>query len=232
MIWIGTSGFQYPEWKGSFYPEKISAVKMLPYYSERFSTTEINYTFNKIPTVKALDNWMSATPENFRFSLKAPKLITHIKKLQNADAILKEFWKAAKRLNRKLGVVLFQLPPWFKKDMKVLKVFLSSLPRGLKATFEFRHESWFDEEVYAVLRSKNAALCIADSEKLSTPPVMTADFGYFRLRDVGYEPADIRHWAKVISKQMKTASDVYVYFKHEETGTGPKFAEALRKALS
>jgi len=232
MIWIGTSGFQYPEWKGSFYPEKISAVKMLPYYSERFSTTEINYTFNKIPTVKALDNWMSATPENFRFSLKAPKLITHIKKLQNADAILKEFWKAAKRLNRKLGVVLFQLPPWFKKDMKVLKVFLSSLPRGLKATFEFRDESWFDEEVYAVLRSKNAALCIADSEKLSTPPVMTADFGYFRLRDVGYEPADIRHWAKVISKQMKTASDVYVYFKHEETGTGPKFAEALRKALS
>ena len=182
--------------------------------------------------MKALDNWMSATPENFRFSLKAPKLITHIKKLQNADAILKEFWKAAKRLNRKLGVVLFQLPPWFKKDMKVLKVFLSSLPRGLKATFEFRHESWFDEEVYAVLRSKNAALCIADSEKLSTPPVMTADFGYFRLRDVGYEPADIRHWAKVISKQMKTASDVYVYFKHEETGTGPKFAEALRKALS
>jgi uncharacterized protein YecE (DUF72 family) len=232
MIWIGTSGFQYPEWKGSFYPEKISAVKMLPYYSERFSTTEINYTFNKIPTVKALDNWMSATPENFRFSLKAPKLITHIKKLQNADAILKEFWKAAKRLNRKLGVVMFQLPPWFKKDMKVLKVFLSSLPRGLKATFEFRDESWFDEEVYAVLRSKNAALCIADSEKLSTPPVMTADFGYFRLRDVGYEPADIRHWAKVISKQMKTASDVYVYFKHEETGTGPKFAEALRKALS
>jgi uncharacterized protein YecE (DUF72 family) len=116
--------------------------------------------------------------------------------------------------------------------MKVLKVFLSSLPRGLKATFEFRDESWFDEEVYAVLRSKNAALCIADSEKLSTPPVMTADFGYFRLRDVGYEPADIRHWAKVISKQMKTASDVYVYFKHEETGTGPKFAEALRKALS
>jgi uncharacterized protein YecE (DUF72 family) len=231
MIWIGTSGFQYPEWKGLFYPEKISTAKMLPYYAERFPTTEINYTFNRIPTVKVLDHWASVTPENFRFSLKAPKLITHIKKLQGTDSILGEFWNVAKTLNDRLAIVLFQLPPWFRKDVTVLKKFLGSMPRGLKVTFEFRHESWFDEEVYATLRSKNAALCIADSEKLSTPTVMTANFGYFRLRDVGYRPADIKRWAKIISEHTKKADDIYVYFKHEETGTGPKFAEALRNEL-
>jgi uncharacterized protein YecE (DUF72 family) len=231
MIWIGTSGFQYPEWKGLFYPEKLSAKKMLGYYAQHFPTTESNYTFRSLPSAKTIANWAAETPANFRFSLKAPQAITHFKKLRDCDATLETFWEAAAGLKDKLGVVLFQLPPYFKKDVAVLKAFLKLLPRGMKSAFEFRHESWFSDEVYEALRAKNAALCIADAEKLATPPVVTADFGYFRLRDVGYTNADLKRWAKLIAEHGNQTADSYVYFMHEETGTGPKFGAALMKLL-
>jgi uncharacterized protein YecE (DUF72 family) len=230
MIWVGTSGFQYPEWKGTFYPSDLSTKKMLGYYGRHFPTTESNYSFRTIPSIKALSNWSAETPANFRFSLKAPQEITHFKRLRGCEDVVARFWDAARTLNEKLGVVLFQLPPNFKKDLPLLKDFLASLPRAMKCAFEFRHESWFDEELYAALRAKNAALCIAD-EKVEAPAVVTADHGYFRLRDVGYTKADFARWAKTIAQHSEGAKDIYVYFKHEESGVGPKFAQQLMKLL-
>lgn len=231
MIWIGTSGFQYPEWKGLFYPRDLAAKKMLAYYGAHFQTTESNYTFRTIPSLKALSNWSAETPANFRFSLKAPQEITHFKKLRGCDEVLARFWEAAVNLKEKLGVILFQLPPYLRKDIPLLKEFLTALPRGMKSAFEFRHESWFGDELFVTLRAKNAALCIADTEKLATPAVATADFGYFRLRDEGYAKKDIACWADVIAKQDQQAKDVYVYFKHEATGVGPQFAKQLMEIL-
>lgn len=231
MIWIGTSGFQYPEWKGLFYPHDLAAKKMLAYYGKHFPTTESNYTFRTIPSLKALSNWSAETPANFRFSLKAPQAITHFKKLRGCEEVLAQFWEAAGNLQEKLGVLLFQLPPYLRKDIPLLKDFLASLPREMKSAFEFRHESWFGDELFATLRAKNAALCIADTEKLATPVIATADYGYFRLRDQGYAKKDIARWAEVIAEQGRQAKDIYVYFKHEETGVGPKFAKQLMEIL-
>jgi uncharacterized protein YecE (DUF72 family) len=231
MIWIGTSGFQYPEWKRKFYPASLSAKKMLSYYAEHFPTTESNYTFRTIPSAKALANWSVETPPNFRFTLKAPQAITHFKKLRECGEVLKNFWDAALTLEKKLGVILFQLPPYLPKDIPLLEDFLAALPREMKSAFEFRHESWITDEVFAGLRSKNSALCIADGEKVQSPIMATTDFSYFRLRDEGYTKMDIERWANTISEHAKCAKDVYVYFKHEESGVGPKFAAELMKLL-
>jgi len=227
MIWVGTSGFQYKEWKGTFYPETLSTAKMLPYYAERFPTTEINYSFRRIPSEKTLTNWSALTPAQFRFVLKAPQEITHFRKLRDCEEVLTRFCQALKTLGEKLGPVLFQLPPVLKCDVTLLRDFLALVPKGLRSAFEFRHESWLNDETFAVLKSRNAALCIAHTDELSTPIVATADFGYFRLRQLGYTKTDIARWAKVIGEHNAKAKDVFVYFKHEETGTGPRFARQL-----
>jgi uncharacterized protein YecE (DUF72 family) len=226
MIWIGTSGFQYKEWKGKFYPEKISLPKMLSFYASKFSTTEVNYTFKQIPSEKTIENWKSQTPEKFRFGLKAPQKITHFQKLVGSEDTLRYFYAVAKTLGEKLGPILFQLPPFLKKDLPLLEEFLASLPDDMKAAFEFRHDSWFAEEIFAALKKYNAALCIADSEKLSTPVVATSDFGYYRLRDQ-YDKSALENWAKIISDQQKSLEEIFIYFKHEETGSGPEFAKQL-----
>jgi len=231
MIWIGTSGFQYPEWKGKFYPEDLSTKKMLPFYAGKFSTTEINYTFHRIPSEKTLSNWNAETPAQFRFTLKAPKQITHVQRLVGSADTLEYFWKVAQTLGEKLGAVLFQLPPFLKKDLPRLEDFLAVVPSGMKAAFEFRHESWFADDVFAALKNHNAALCIADSESLTTPVVMTSSFGYFRLRDQ-YDKADLERWVKIISKERERLGDIFVYFKHEESGAGPEFATQLTKLLT
>jgi uncharacterized protein YecE (DUF72 family) len=182
--WIGTSGFQYAEWKGTFYPEDLPAAKMLPFYAERFSTTEINYTFHRIPAAKTVENWKQLTPDNFRFSLKAPQKITHWSKLRECTDTLEYFCKVATGLGERLGPVLFQLPPTFKKDTDVLSSFLREFP-SMRAAFEFRHESWFDDEIFGLLKSRNVALCIADTADLATPRQGTADYAkkdYRRLR--------------------------------------------------
>jgi len=232
MIWVGTSGFQYPEWKGTFYPETLSTAKMLPFYASHFSTTEINYSFYRIPSAKTLGGWSAATPPEFRFSMKAPQEITHVRKLRDCSQVLDRYCAVLKTLDTKLGPVLFQLPPFLRNDTALLKDFLASLPTGLRCTFEFRHASWFDDESFAALRSSNVALCISDTEKSTTPIVITADFGYFRLRNPAYEKADITRWAKEIAKQQDSWKETYVYFRHEETGTGPKFARELLHELS
>jgi uncharacterized protein YecE (DUF72 family) len=231
MIWVGTSGYNYPEWKGTFYPETLSAAKMLPYYAERFLTVEINYTFYRTPTEKTLLGWNNATPDSFRLTLKAPKRITHDARLKECGDEVRRFITTAATLGPKLGVLLFQLPPNLKKDAARFDAFIEAFPAGVRAAFEFRHASWFDEDIYARLRARNLALCVADSEKLSTPVVMTADYGYVRLRDEGYTPADIERWAGVIGDTARGCADTFVYFKHEESGKGPEFARRLIDAL-
>jgi uncharacterized protein YecE (DUF72 family) len=230
--WIGTSGYNYPEWRGSFYPPKLAQKEMLPFYAERFSTVEINYTFYRMPTEKLLAGWAQATPESFRFTLKAPRRITHDSKLRGVEELTGTFCRAARSLDGRLATVLFQLPPTFKKDVAALEAFLAELPDGTRAAFEFRHPSWHDDTVFDALRKRNLALCIADSEKMSTPLVATADYGYFRLRDEGYQPEDIRAWGMRIAGAAAGWIDAFIYFKHEEQGKGPEFARLLMNALS
>jgi uncharacterized protein YecE (DUF72 family) len=227
---IGTSGYNYPEWRGSFYPEKFPTSKMLAYYSERFVTVEVNYTFYRIPTPALLEGWANGTPEQFVFTLKAPQRITHHAKLQRVEDLTQTFCRTAATLGSKLGVLLFQLPPNMKRNDAVLGAFIETLPEGTRAAFEFRHPSWHDDEVFAALRRRNLALCIADSEKMSTPLVTTADYAYFRLRDEGYQPTDIEAWARTM-QGLNGIEDAFVYFKHEEQGKGPEFAQLLKKAL-
>ena len=227
-LWIGTSGFQYPEWKGKFYPETMPASKMLAFYAERFSSTEINYTFRRIPAAKTILDWTSRTPPQFRFSFKAPQRITHFANLRGCKEVLEVFAKAVSAADEKLGPVLFQLPLNFVKDVETLRAFLADTPAGMRAAFEFRHESWFDDAVFQVLREANAALCIAESEELATPVAATADFGYLRLRREDYTIAQIKKWAASILKQKHTWSEAFVYFKHEERGVGPGFARKMQ----
>lgn len=230
--WIGTSGFQYTKWKGNFYPEDLPAAKMLPYYAERFSTTEINYTFHRIPSEKTIENWNKLTPPTFHFTLKAPQKITHWSKLRDCGDTIRYFCEVISKLGEKLGPVLFQLPPTFKKDADVLSAFLRELPSALRLAFEFRHESWLDNEIFALLKSSNAALCIADTEDATTPKVATADWGYLRLRREDYTKADVERWAEYAREQKERWSDVFVYFKHEEAGIGPKLAKQMQELLA
>ena len=230
-IWVGTSGYNYPEWRGTFYPQKFATTKMLAFYAERLSTVEINYTFYHSPTPSILAGWNAQTPTPFKFALKAPKRITHVARLRDCGEPLRHFVETAAGLGPKLGMLLFQLPPFFRKDVAVLDAFLEQLPPDVGAAFEFRHASWFDDEVFKRLKSRNLALCVADSEKLSTPVEITADRAYFRLRDEGYKPPDIERWARTIEASTSRCTDVFVYFKHEESGTGPQFAQLLKEAL-
>jgi uncharacterized protein YecE (DUF72 family) len=231
VIYIGTSGYNYPEWKGSFYPETLPAAKMLPYYAERFSTVEINYTFYRMPTPKLVAGWAAQVPADFRFTLKASKRITHDRRLRDAADLVRGFCEAASELGPQLGAVLFQLPPNFKKDLSALDAFLDVLPPRLCGAFEFRHDSWLDEEVYARLRDRHLALCIADSETRSTPVIATADYAYLRLRDEGYAEQHIAEWAGRVADLSARCRDVYVYFKHEDEGKGPEFGRLLREKL-
>jgi uncharacterized protein YecE (DUF72 family) len=228
---IGTSGFQYAEWKGNFYPEDLSAAKMLPFYAERLTTTEINYTFHRIPSAKTIENWNKLTPSTFRFGLKAPQKITHWSKLRDCGDTVRYFCEVTSALGERLGPVLFQLPPTFKKDAGVLGAFLRELPSSMRAAFEFRHDSWFDDEVFDLLKSSHAALCIADTEDLATPKQLTTDWGYLRLRREDYAKIDVERWAKFVREQSDRWGDVFIYFKHEEAGIGPKLAKQMMELL-
>ncbi|GAA5121686.1 DUF72 domain-containing protein [Luteolibacter yonseiensis] len=229
--YIATSGFQYPEWKGKFYPEKMAPAKMLAFYAAEFRSTEVNYTFRSMPSAKTIGRWRDETPEDFRFSLKAPQRVTHFAKLRGCGDTVNEFHDAVKGLGGKLGPVLFQLPETFKADAVLLGEFVRALPKGLRAAFEFRHESWFTDGVFDTLAEANAALCIAESEDLATPRIATADFGYLRPRRLDYREGDIRDQARFIREQDGKWSDAFVYYKHEETAAGPGFAKALKQSL-
>jgi uncharacterized protein YecE (DUF72 family) len=220
---VGTSGYSYKEWKGSFYPEKIPAKDMLSYYSERLSTVEINATFYRMPQKSMLENWKEQVPKNFRFSLKAPQRVTHFKRLKDTEEETKYFFETAAVLEDQLGIVLFQLPPNMKKDLPRLESFLDQLPQQPRAAFEFRHPSWFDDDVLEVLRSRNRALCISDTDDLPVSHIdKTADWGYLRLRRVLYSEDILKEWLQRIRQQAW--DETFVFFKHEDEGTGPKLA--------
>ena len=233
MILVGTSGYNYPEWKGSFYPADLSAKKMLPYYAGRFPTVEINYTFYRMPTPKLIAGWRAQVPPDFRFTLKAPKRITHDKRLRAAEVAesVNGFITAASELGPQRAALLFQLPPNFKKDLGLLNEFLSLLPPKTTAAFEFRNASWLADDVFEALRARNIALCIADSESRDTPIVATADYAYLRLRDEGYGDSDIAQWTATAKKLGGTAKDVFVYFKHEDEGKGAAFGQQMMSLL-
>ena len=233
MILVGTSGYNYPEWKGSFYPADLATAKMLPYYASTFPTVEINYTFYRMPTPKLIAGWRAQVPPAFRFTLKAPKRITHDKRLRAAEveSSVSGFLTAASELGPQMAALLFQLPPNFKKDVGLLKEFLALLPPKTTAAFEFRNASWLEDDVFDALRERNIALCIADSETRQTPLVQTADYAYFRLRDEGYGEADIARWTETAKQAGTTAKDVFVYFKHEDEGKGAAFGQQMMALL-
>jgi uncharacterized protein YecE (DUF72 family) len=222
-VLVGTSGYNYEAWKGSFYPEDLSAKKMLAFYAERFATVEINYSFYRKPTPKILQGWAAQVPPRFRFALKAWQRITHQKRLRECKELLDAFLDAARTLGPQLAPVLYQLPPNLKADGALLRDFLNQLPRDLMAAFEFRHQSWFTEDTYQALRDAGAALCIAESDELLTPAVRTASYGYFRLRRLDYDEAALRKWARTI-QELQFSGDAFVYFKHEDEARGPAFA--------
>ena len=229
---VGTSGWNYPEWKGSFYPETIKPAAMLPFYAGRFSTVEVNNTFYRMPTATVVEGWAAAVPPAFTFVLKAPQRITHFARLRDVDEPLRFFCDTARLLGARLGPLLFQLPPNFRADPGRLADVLARLPADVRAAFEFRHASWFTDEVYARLASRNAALCVVDAEEGATPAIATADWGYLRLRAAGYDDQALRGWVETIRRVGAGWRDAFVFFKHEEQGTGPALASRLVTALA
>jgi uncharacterized protein YecE (DUF72 family) len=224
---VGTSGFSYKEWKGPFYPEDLPDKEMLSFYAERLNAVEINNTFYRMPSVKLLDGWAEKVPEEFSFVLKASRRITHQKRLKEAEDPLSYLLETASSLGSRLGPMLFQLPPYLKRDVERLESFARLFPDGFRAAFEFRHESWFDESVYEVLRAQEFALVTADTgDEKPAPVVSTAPYGYARLRREEYAAAELDEWVGRLTGQGW--GDLYVFFKHEDAGAGPRLAARFR----
>ena len=222
-LYVGTSGYSYKEWKGTFYPDKLPDKQMLRFYGERFRSVEINNTFYRMPKASVLEAWAAEVPAHFKFVLKASQRITHQQRLKDVDDSLGYLLEVAGALKERLGPLLCQLPPYLRKDAARLREFLALLPRDRRAAFEFRHQSWFDDEVFGLLREHQAALCIAEAENdLEIPFVSTADWGYLRLRRPDYGDAELKRWAERV-RQPKW-NDAFVFFKHEEEGKGPQMA--------
>jgi uncharacterized protein YecE (DUF72 family) len=226
QLLTGTSGFSYKEWLGKFYPEKLPAAGMLRYYAGQFATVEINNTFYRMPAETMLARWAEEVPGNFAFTLKAPRRITHELRLKECETHVAEFFRRAQALGGKLGPVLFQLPPFLKKDLPRLRDFLALVPAGRPAAFEFRNESWQDDEVHGMLRARGAMLCYTDTEAGDSPPIVaTAASAYLRLRRTHYEDTDLGDWAKRIAALRLERA--YVYFMHEDDALGTVFARKL-----
>jgi uncharacterized protein YecE (DUF72 family) len=224
QLYVGTSGYSYKEWKGSFYPKDLPPDEMLRFYGENFRAVEINNTFFRIPKMSVLEAWAADVPADFKFVLKASRQITHMRRLKGADEPVSILLKVAGALKERLGPLLFQLPPNLKKDLPRLRDFLALLPPERRAALEFRHQSWFDDDVFALLREHQAAMCIAEAEDdLEIPFLATADWGYMRLRMPDYSDAELKSWITRIRKQ--DWRDTYVFFKHEHEGKGPQFAK-------
>ena len=232
-LFCGTSGFAYASWKPAFYPQKLASSKFLEFYGTRLNAVEINYTFRRLPSASTLEKWVEATPVGFAFPLKAHMRITHIQKLKPSE-FTEVFFKAIDPLRtaKRLGPVLFQLPPAMKCDTELLADFLPTLPSDLRVAFEFRHPSWLADPVYELLQKHGAALCLAESERLVVPEVITADFVYSRLRKPEYTPDDRREIGERVQKILESGKDAYVFFKHEETPDGVLYARELLERCS
>jgi uncharacterized protein YecE (DUF72 family) len=230
-VLTGTSGYSYKEWKGRFYPEKMKPAEMLAFYAARFPAVEINNTFYRMPSPELLLAWAAQTPDGFTFVLKAPQRITHQKRLGEVGADVARFLETSRALGPKLGPLLFQLPPYMKKDLERLQAFLKLLPPEPPAAFEFRHPSWFDDEVREALRARGAAMCLADTDEEPLAEVTaTAPWGYLRLRRLAYSEADLAAWAERVRSQPWERA--FVFFKHEDEARGPEFASTFAARVS
>ena len=225
-LYVGTSGYAYKEWKGPFYPKDVPSSGFLRYYGEHFRAVEINNSFYRIPKPEVLKAWAAEVPSEFRFVLKASQRLTHFKRLKDCAEILDYFISVATTLEQRLGPIFFQLPPNLKRDIPRLRDFLALIPDGIRTVFEFRNQSWFDDETYTTLRERNAALCIAEADNgLDVPVTPTADFGYLRLRLPDYSAAALKSWLKKVRDQ--SWKDAFIFFMHEDEGNGPRLAKQL-----
>lgn len=233
-FYAGTSGWAYAAWKPKFYPAKLPQKDFLKFYSTQLNAVEVNYSFRRLINEKTIAAWVAQTPEHFRFALKAHQAITHFRRLKNAEEPLQRFVDSIQPLARvgRLGPVLFQLPPNLKADLGLLNSFLELVPRKLRAAFEFRHASWFTEDVFAILKRHQAALCLAETDELQTPEVLTADFGYCRLRRSEYSAEERRRIAGRMRERLQEAGEIYAFFKHEEQPESPLYARALLESMS
>ena len=223
-LYVGTSGYCYKEWRGTFYPEEMTEKQMLRFYGEHFRSVEINNTFYRMPKASVLEGWAKEVPANFKFVLKAPQRITHNQRLKDAGDSVSYLLKVAAALKEQLGPLLFQLPPYFKKDAPRLREFLGLLPKDPRTAFEFRHPSWFDDEIFGLLRDHQSALCIAEVEEgFEIPFVSTADWGYLRLRRPDYDDAALRE--RIDRVRLQNWTDAFIFFKHEDEGKGPRMAK-------
>jgi len=233
QFFTGTSGWAYSSWKPDFYPQKLAQKNFLTFYLSQLNTVEVNFTFRQLVKETTIEKWMAETPANFRFAIKAHQVITHIKRLKNTGDFVPRFLQTVQPLAQagKMGPVLFQLPPNMKADATVLGEFLGSLPRGVRAAFEFRHDSWFTDEVFGILRNCNRALCVAESEERATPDVVTADFCYYRYRKPTYTPEERKSMVARQREHLEAGRDVFAYFKHEETPQGAMYAVDVLKEM-
>jgi len=234
QLFAGTSGWAYPSWKPDFYPQKLAQKKFLSHYATQLNAVEVNYTFRQLVKESTLQNWLAETPAAFRFTIKAHQVITHIKRLKGTEDFLPRFLGTIEPLAAagRLAPVLFQLPPNLKADQEVLRAFLKTLPRRLQAAFEFRNASWFSDETYTALKEHNAALCVAETEEMTTPEVATADFVYYRFRKPNYPPDERKAMIDRIQQHMGAGRDVFAYFKHEETPEGVLYARELLRSIT
>jgi uncharacterized protein YecE (DUF72 family) len=232
-LFAGTSGFSYPAWKPDFYPKEVPSKKFLEYYATRLNSVEVNFTFRRLGTGSMFEGWLNATPPGFAFACKAHQKLTHIMKMQDAEGFTEVFLKSLEPLRaaRRLGPVLYQFAPTFKCDLERLDGYLPLLPQDIRFAFEFRHASWLTDAVYERLVKRNIALCLAESDRLEVPKVMTANFGYFRLRKGDYSAAGREEIARRVGELLDGGMDVYVYFKHEDDPRGAIWAEDLLKQL-
>jgi uncharacterized protein YecE (DUF72 family) len=233
-LFAGTSGFAYPQWKPGFYPDSVPEKQFLKYYATRLNCVEVNYTFRRLPAAATLENWVKATPPGFLFCPKAHMRITHSLRLRNAEEFTGVFFRAIDplRATRRLGPVLFQLPPQLRYDHDLLAGFLPLLPPDVRCAFEFRHPSWLNDEVYQMLEQRNICLCLAESDKLETPKLVTADFVYFRLRKPDYTRGDLDEIGASVRQLAEQGKDVFVFFKHEDTPQGALNGEELLRAAA
>lgn len=226
-LYVGTSGFSYKEWKGPFYPEDLPDKEMLSYYSRRLPSVEINNTFYRLPRAEMLQTWAEQVPDDFRFILKASRRITHQKSLQDKQDEAEYLFRTVRSLGARLGPILMQLPPYLRKNNDLLQTFMALIPEDIQIVFEFRHRSWFDDDIYELLRRKRCALCCSDTDKEELVHVVsTSGWGYFRLRLPAYSDSDLRAWASKVKAQ--DWDEAFVFFKHEDAGAGPKLAERFR----
>ena len=230
--YVGTSGWSYAIWKPEFYPKNVASKNFLNYYATRLNAVEVNFTFRMRLQEKTALGWMAAVGPNFRFALKANQFITHIRRLDKVEEPLRNFLATLQPFGSQLGPVLFQLPPNLKCDVGLLRNFLALFPRNFRSAFEFRHESWFSEDVYSALRDCNAALCISETEKLTTPEVHTASYTYFRLREVSYSADDLKQIAARVERVLADGREAYVFFKHEEDPKGALDAVELLEMVT